>query len=380
MRFIFALLLGSLVAHSAFAQQHPSDLVEGIKLPNNSEEGTAPVIVSVPALGEEDPGGFSELLPYIMRSPDQLEAGSCLYMSLNGIAEWWMARLHPELSRQPEGPLDFSARYLMNVAGFDEAQNGIKNWKTDSIYLFNKTGATALNSDYRFTKGWYTTDASGAKRKSYQGANGAAYGASYNWVDEMHDIGKIPTVALPRFKREILFADPESNQWNTGVMPANIVDKIKTALREKKAPVHIIYNHFGYWHATVIVGFNDELANNNCSFVNKFISYMKNQATSLRQQAAATNNPSEKTRLLKAADKAEATHAKTKNAYDNGGGCQPKGVFYVRDSIYKDPNGPMYDYDTTIKGDESPYVKKTILLEYDWVRYLANHATQISVE
>ncbi len=366
-----------------FAEIHRSELreVSGIKFPNSKDEGERPVSVSVLTLAPGAiPRGFTELLPFALRSPDQEEAGSCLYMSLTGIAEWWLARLHPAVSRAPDGPLDLSERYLMNLAGMEEDQNGIADWKTDSIFLFNKEGGTLRNEDYRFTKGWYTRDAEGALHAATRGTPRAVYDASYNWIDEREKVGKIPLVKLPHFHREVLFADPDSNQWNTGVMPSDIVERIKSALKEKKAPVHIIYNHFGYWHATVILGFDDAQGNRNCKFVRDFMAHMAKSAADARKEAAETTDPEEKEKLLKSAEKSEHALSGTRRAWDNGGGCHPKGIFYVRDSIYGDENGPVYDYDLSQKGEESPYVKATVLLEYDWVRYMANHATQITVE
>lgn len=351
-------------------------MLSGKKFPNSSDEGTAPVEVSVLAPRAGAPlRGFTELLPYALRSPDQDEAGSCLYMSLTGIAEWWLARLDPAASRAQEGPLDLSERYLMNIAGYNEAGNGVRNWKTDTIFLFNNTGGALRNSDYRFTKGWYRKDANGNAVPATQHDRGAAYGTSYNWVDELAGV-KAPLVPLPRFARNVLFADPASNQWNTGVAPADIAERIKTALRVNKAPVHVIYNHMGYWHATVILGYDDEGDNQNCHFVNRFLDTMTKQADSLRAQAESEKDPGVRAGLLARAQKAQAARDGAQRSFVSGGGCHP-GVFYVRDSIYSDPAGPQYDYDLSRKGDEAPYGKSLVQLEYDWVRTMGNHVTQI---
>ncbi|MGZ3659326.1 MAG: hypothetical protein ACXVCK_04475, partial [Bdellovibrionota bacterium] len=199
----------------------------GVKFPNHVEEGSEPVTVSVQAT---EPGaalpGFSELVPFALRSPDQQEAGSCLYMSLTGIAEWWLARLHPTISRAPDGPIDLSERYMMNIAGLDEDSNGVPNWKTDSIYLYNRAGGAMLNTNYRFTKGWYARR-NGQVVPATAGATGAAYDTNYNWIDQRPV--KAPLVKLPTFQRTVIYADPASNQWDTGVMPDNIADRIKTA-------------------------------------------------------------------------------------------------------------------------------------------------------
>ncbi|MGZ3655117.1 MAG: hypothetical protein ACXVCS_06165 [Bdellovibrionota bacterium] len=287
MRLYPALFLLALSCVSAHAEVHPSDLrhVLGVKFPSAASEGVSPVFTSALALsGEKDPGGFSELLPYALAAPDQDEANSCLYMSLNGIAEWWMAKLHPELSRDPDGPLHFSERYMMNYASTDESQKNVKDWLTDSIEIFNNAGGTVLNEDYRFTKGWFRDTSKGIV-KSHEGTKGAEYGVQYNWIDESEQVASAPRIKLPRFKRDVIFAPEGASQWDTAVMPQDIADQIKEALLKNKAPVHVVYNHQGYWHATIILGFNDELDNQNCAFVEQYFTYATDKIHDLLDKA-----------------------------------------------------------------------------------------------
>jgi hypothetical protein len=354
-------------------------IVTGVKWPNSPSEGTFPVRTEV-ELAQGTLGGFSELVPYVVPSPDQEDAGSCLYMSLTGIAEWWLARLHPNTSRAHDGPIDLSERYMMNVAGIDEDQSGVQNWKTDSIFLYNKTTRGALNSAYRFTKGWYTTDAKGDVLAAEKGASGAEYGTEFNWIDQTATLRSAADfVTLPTFDREVIFADPASNQWNTGVMPSDIVDRVKTKLARAKAPVNVIYNHFGYWHSVFIVGYDDDASSNHCSFVESFDKYMPEQATELRKQAAGTTDAAEKAALLARADKFDTLGKQFHDAYVAGGGCSGKGVFYVRDSIYADASDP-YVFDPSSSNGTGSYSKAIVMHEYEWLRYMANHATQILVK
>lgn len=357
-----------------------SDLVWGAKFPNSPDEGVDPVITSVmaPMASNKKLGGFDELVPYVMPSPNQEDAGSCLYMSLTGLAEWWMARLNPAMSRVPGGPLDFSERYMMNMAGLDEATLPVKNWKTDSMLVFNETGQTVHNDVYRFTKGWYKSNEKGDYVQGQVDGVDSEYGAPYNWIHELDQI-QSGYISLPKFERDVLFADPESNQWNVGIAPTDLVDRIKQVLRERKAPVHVLYNHYGYWHAVNIIGFNDQMDSQGCSFVEGMRDYMAQQPSKLRQRAAGAKDPKEKERLLKLAEKWDKTSQRLEDSYRAQGGCHPKGMFYVRDSLYEDPMGPMYDYDPSRVGEEAPYTKPIIFHEYDWVRYLVNHATQIYV-
>ena len=78
-------------------------------------------------------------------------------------------------------------------------------------------------------------------------------------------------------------------------MPEKTVAAIKAALMKNKAPVQIIYNHYGYWHANLIVGFNDNGDNDDCRFVRDFLTYIKNVS--------------------------EITYESSTAAFENGGGC-----------------------------------------------------------
>ena len=59
-------------------------------------------------------------------------------------------------------------------------------------------------------------------------------------------------------------------------------------------------------------------------------------------------------------------------------GCSQKGVFYVRDSIYRDPTGPVYHYDFANPAADKNYSKRIILREYDWLTHLSNHVNVIT--
>lgn len=355
--------------------QGRSDLY-GHKWPNSPDEGIDPV----PAYAEsvDSYTGFTDLIPYALAAPDQQDAGSCLYMSLTGIAEWWLARLNPGASRAHDGPLDLSERYLMNLAGIEERDNGVKNWKTDSVYLFNKKGGSVLNKNYRFTMGWHVTDSKGNVVAATAKTKGAQYSTSYNWIDASQSVQN-GFVSLPKFERDIVFADPDSDQWNVAVMPDTIVDTVKSRLQTRRAPVQVIYNHFGYWHAVNILGFDDSMDTNGCQFVTKFESYMPGEAQKYRDAAEKSTSATERDSLLKKAAKFERIGKKFSDAYHAGGGCNARGMFYVRDSIYPDQNLP-YDYDLRHAGTEGYYSKTIVVHEYAWLKYMANHVTQIYVK
>ncbi|MEK7801359.1 MAG: hypothetical protein AAB276_02795, partial [Pseudomonadota bacterium] len=203
-------------ASSALAEYHRSELV-AVKYPNNVNEGNSPVYSKSLVIDGDITSGFVELLPFVIPSPNQEEAGSCLYMATTGNVEWLLAKNNPNLPRKMNGPIDLSERHLMNVAGLDEAGNGVANWKTDSVFLFNWMKGAQLNQNYPYTKGYYTQETDGI-HEAKSDTPAAEYGTSYNWLDQHHTITSAP-IPLLELTREILFADPESNQWNMGVTP-----------------------------------------------------------------------------------------------------------------------------------------------------------------
>ncbi|NBX16819.1 MAG: hypothetical protein EBR09_05580 [Proteobacteria bacterium] len=322
-------------------------------------------------------GGFNALLPYVLPSPHQEDSGSCLYMSLTGIAEWWLAKLNPRVSRASNGPLDLSERYLINASAYKKYQKNVADWKTDSIELFNATGKSVLNSAYPFAKGWYREDSKGDIFPARPDQMGGQYGVNINWFDNLKSIVG-GYVELPKFTRTVIYADPESDQWNVGLNPQGIVEKVKAALVENQAPVHVIYNHEGFWHAVYVVGFDDGRDNRQCGFVESSIHYFEELEREWRSKAAQASGGDERKKLLDKAEDSKLKRTKLKNSYENAGGCRGTGVFYVRNSEFYGQDG-MYDFDPANSGEETPYAPKIMLFEYEWLEHLANHVVQIGV-
>ena len=373
---LFAILVSS---GSAWAI---SDLPSGEGLRAMSRPELQPFVRELP-VGNEDgafgPGGFDELLPFVMGSPGQQVAGSCLHMSITGIAEWWLARLFPNMSREPDGPLDLSERFTMNEAGYEEDAAHLPNWRIDAIYLFNRMGGRAVqNRSYRFTKGWYTGSFhDGTAIPASEGDAGAVYDTSFNWLDQRAQIQN-GYVQLPRFERIIIHLDQARDQWAIGSAPPDIAERVKSHLRSNKAPVQVIYNHNGYWHSVYVIGFNDEIDNGNCAWTRDYRQVIGERAVEFQRNANAAGTPEEHDYWQVRADRAARSSEQIADLWAQRGGCSSsRGVFYVRDSIYPDADGPIYDYDPLSSGDESPYSRKIVLKEYDWLSYFANHVVQV---
>lgn len=323
-------------------------------------------------------GGYNELVPFVLRSPHQGDSGTCLYMSLTGIAEWWLARLNPNVSREPNGPLDLSERYLINASDNKIFSANVKNWRTDSIEIFNSTGQAPLNKHYPFTKGWYKLNKEGDVFPAEPNSKGSTFGPNINWFDELKTI-QSRLISLPKFKREVIFADPDENEWNVGLNPRNIVQQVKDALRSKKAPIQVIYNHESVWHSVYVIGYDDNRTNRKCGFVESSLRYFGELVDEYTQDAAGAESEKERKRLLKKAAIQKENQRKLSDSYWGSGGCRGRGVFYVRNSEFYGREGD-YSYFTGAEKDARPYAPSILLYEYEWLEHLANHIIQITVE
>lgn len=309
---------------------------------------------------------YLSLLPFVLASPNQEDAGSCLYMATTGAMELLMNQSANNQNLNYDGEADLSERFLMNVT--IPSSPNYRNWRTDTILIYNNLEGALLNRDYRYTKGWFKHNNQGNVIRSVEGAAGASYGASYNWIDELNGNSDLKSklVKIPSVNREIIYEDPKGDQWNVGGMSTDTILKIKEAMKRNNGPAILLYNHYGYWHAILLVGYDDQKAIDGCSFVNSFVSQMGETIKEL----VASSDPSK----LKQAEKYKTYLAQIEKAKSEQGGCSSKGVFYIRDSIYNGVSEPKYDYDLNKVGEETLYSKRIIEKSYDFVKYLGNHA------
>lgn len=326
-------------------------------------------------LDEENPmtGGFNDLVPYILPSPHQQGAGSCLYMSHTGIIEWWINKLD---ERTGSDRIDLSERYYMSLKTEKVGNENVENWRTDNIERLNATGIFYKNEDYRYTKGWYKK-VDGKRVVSHEDDKKAKYGTRYNWISFRSDLNQSKAIKVPKFKRNVILKDQGRDQWNVGQAPNDIADKVKEALVTNRAPVLVIYNHQGFWHANIVFGFNDNASSNNCPFTSSFKPYMDERALEMEEEAKEAKTPSKKKKLLAKAKNFRMRGDAVQKRYDEIGGCSGKGVFYVRDSIFPDESMPIYDYDFTQEGEEQHLNSPLIVREYEWLTTSANHIIQI---
>jgi hypothetical protein len=278
-----------------------------------------------------------DLLPYTLASPNQYDAGSCLFMANTGAMEIVLNVFQNNASPTYNGQTDLSERYLMSAS--DLVPSSQFNYViTDVAYTFNYFGGALKNSIYPFTAA----------------LDGSYYSCQINWTNELPSNWQTQLVPTPGVDRTVVFIDPTFDQnsiWDVGVAPRNVVNRIKWELRTKNTPVIVVYNEYMYWHATVIVGYDDNANVGDCPVVRQSMSYF------------TSNGRDDWTKKIQA-------HMNTQ------GGCQTKGAFLVRDSIYDGGSAePTYNYGGS--GFSAKYSKRIIQQPYDWLVYLGNHAYTI---
>ncbi len=310
-----------------------------------------------PTYDPQDPTEFlavDAIANLALASPNQFDGASCIFMAHAGAVEMLMNQHAEGEILQYLGDRDLSERYLMNAYEHAPAYT-VPYFLTDLVYVYNAFGGSLLSSDYPFTAGYVHEDANGVKTPSDANDPDAYFSCYYNWFDDLPADWQQNLTPTPTAERTLLFVDPARNgdsRWNVGIVGPDVVERIKYELRTKNAPVVVVYNHWLYWHADIIVGYDDRVDNSvdPCPMVNDSLEYFADQG-------------------------ATAYVNKIENHRTDLGGCTTQGIFYVRDSIYDgDSTELMYTY---APGFSERYSQRIITRSYNWVTYLANHVYTI---
>jgi hypothetical protein len=368
MKLLISLISLLLLSTKIFAAPH---FIHGLKYSNDKTDSTILYTKALLPDAESFNGGFNKLLPYVSLSPYQQGAGSCLFMSHTGAVELL-------LGQRLKKKVKLSERYFMNLEKAGIGEELMKNWRTDTILRLNATKKFYLNKDFKFGKGFYKTS---NNKRIYSDQNDpkASYGTKWNWVVDLESLEKpsITPIHLPYMGRIVLFADPAQNQWNVGTAPKNIVKKVTMAIKKKMAPVEVIYNHHGFWHAVLIVGYNKKANSHGCAFVSEFQERMNSRAQEIKNAAMKLPAGESRDKKLKKARNFQRKGKKVNDKFLADGGCSNKGVFYVRDSIYPSEKQALYDFDSTRTGEETRLNEPVILRSFEWLEQLSNNIVQI---
>jgi hypothetical protein len=302
----------------------------------------------------DTPAKNKELVDYALASPNQFDAGSCLFMANTGSMEILMNQGLGAAEIKYDGKTDLSERYLMNASTL-VPQDIMRYAVSDTVYTYNHFGGALLNSDYPFTAGYIKSTSSGGVAPATAEEDGAEFSCKYNWISELPSDWKTKLVVTPNVERTLIFLDPnldKNSRWRVALMDKDVVERIKWELRTKNAPVVVVYNHYLYWHSSVVVGYDDAYSTGGCPMVDSMLKYF-------------------------AQNDADAYVTKIKDHMTKQGGCTDKGAFYVRDSIYDGgEEEPMYSYSKKYSFTKK-YSKRIVLRSYNWVTYVANHAYTI---
>ena len=293
------------------------------------------------------------MMDYVFASPNQFDAGSCIFMATTGCMEVLMNQHADPGTIDYLGDTDLSERFLMTAYNaVPDAR--VEYFLTDLVHAYNYLGGSMLDRDYPFQAGYIEDTFNGVVESGPMDPD-AYFSAYYSWLDLRPEGWEEMMVETPRAARTVIFVDPDRDQnsyWAVALGDDEVVEQIKYELRTKRAPVMVVYNHYLYWHADIIVGYDDTVETNGCPMVEATLDYFEQQnATSYVNQI--------------------------ESHIDDLGGCTNQGIFYVRDSIYDGTDDePMYEYSEE-HGYMQPYSRRIIERSYNWVKFLGNHAYSI---
>jgi hypothetical protein len=191
------------------------------------------LLSNVRAMGSIQPSRYIELLKYVQPAPQQGKTGTCLYVASTGAVELIMNKKDNIINPVPYGPNDLSESYLINAPLV--STEGKSSW--EKVVLKFNNGFGIHIDDWPFDA-WINASKN-------QGV----------WDDR--DIAHMPKVTVPRIDTTHLFS--LGNRWSINILEKSHIEIIKEALWKNKSPVLVNYNHGGFWHVVLIVGYDDQL-------------------------------------------------------------------------------------------------------------------------
>jgi hypothetical protein len=212
------------------------------KQPEPQEQAVKPQLAAPPLLKTPDTSPSEnvrtdhsfKLVDYILPSPDQAGAGSCLYMTATGIAEVLLNKSLGIKKPQLGGPTDLSEQWTIGLS----RQIGLSNNYTAAVDLVVRGGAVP-DTHLKF--------------KAY---------STQSWISEPPPAiaQTTPRYTMPNIDKVVLFnAGGEGTQRSNGVMGQQAIEGIKKFLTENESPVLLTYQPPGvnYWHANMVIGYDD---------------------------------------------------------------------------------------------------------------------------
>lgn len=179
------------------------------------------------------PAKYTELLTYMQPAPDQGKTNTCLYVATTGAVELLLNKKYDVRNPVVGGRFDISERFALSMR---EAYS-YTTWHT---YVLP-----------RFNFGWFIH------------VNDLPFNAYNSEGENNPTVWQIPKdfYHLPRrpltekFEFQKLFI--RGDRYDRYVLHDEDIATVKKALVETQSPVLINYNDEGWWHAVLIVGYDD---------------------------------------------------------------------------------------------------------------------------
>lgn len=183
---------------------------------------------------ENLPSRYDELLDFVQPAPQQGKTGTCLFVASTGAMEL-IANFRAGIKKpKPYGRYDLSESFIIRAPNLRE--NKKKSFWEKPVLRFNH--GFGIHVDHWPFEGWRDREVNDDV---------------WSW----RDINDFPKIDLPRIETKLLF--DIGNKWATYVLEQLHIDLIKKALVKYRSPVLVNYNHDGFWHSILILGYDDEL-------------------------------------------------------------------------------------------------------------------------
>ena len=186
------------------------------------------------------PERYTELVDYVIESPNQGDTATCLFMGSTGAMEILLNKKHGLKDQRPGDRFDLAEQFLIHQRNWKVSKHRFEN----QILKFN--WGEAIHASHMPFAAW---NPDGSVNQSV-------------WRKPA-GFSTLPRIVVPPIETERLFVKGR-NRWSTQVLKPEDVETIKQALWKYKSPILINYNDEYFWHVITIVGYDDHTQDAPC--------------------------------------------------------------------------------------------------------------------
>ncbi|WPU67000.1 C1 family peptidase [Peredibacter starrii] len=190
------------------------------------------ILLSFNAFSAPLPTRYTDLVKYVQPAPNQADTKSCWFVASTGAMELLLNKRDNIENPEQGGTNDLSEAFLIWQSNFKDPKDPTQHFIEDMVMRFNH-GVAIKEEDWPFVP-------------------------DMSLWDPNPDFDVLPRIKVPQLTTEFLFA--RGGKWDTHVLEAKDVLKIKQSLYRYKSPIIINYNDNDYWHVILIVGYDNSLA------------------------------------------------------------------------------------------------------------------------